>query len=137
MALAEFGEQRLALSMSPQPSQRGQHCPGHWGLELPRLLGVCDQSLEGKCGLHKPKERPDVLNNPSNAEVYSYDVYRFKILNMLIISFQKISLLISGDLTSMSDAKFGRHISCLFIQLQIRHVALQSPKLSLNKVSQT
>lgn len=57
---------------------------------------------------------------------------------MLIISFQKIPLLISRDLTSVSDAKLGRHISCLFfMQLQIRHVVLQSPKLSLNKVSQS
>lgn len=56
---------------------------------------------------------------------------------MLIISFQKIPLLISRDLTSVSDAKFGRYISCLSVQLQIRHVALQAPKLNLNKVSQS
>lgn len=117
---------KIGFAHIPQPAQGGQHCLAAWA-----------QQLQGKQGLCKPKERPDVLNNPLNAKVYSYDVYRFRTLNMLIISFQKIPLLISRDLTSVSEAKFGRHTSCLFIQLQIRHVSLQSPKLILNKVSQS
>lgn len=106
------------------------------------VSGVCYQQVEGECGLFKPKERPDVSNNSLNAKVYSYIVYRFRALNMLIISFQKIPLLICKDLTNTSNAHFGIRtsifyasifyaiffLSCLFIRLQIRYVALHSPK---------
>lgn len=78
------------------------------------VSGVCYQQVEGKCGLFKPKERLDVSNNSLNAKVYSYIVYRFRALNMLIISFQKIPLLICKDLTNMSNAHFGIRTSIFY-----------------------
>lgn len=57
-----------------------------------------------------PNKRLDVLNNPFNVKVYSYEVYTHKIQDIKYVdnlSKKKNHLLICKDLNIMSNAQFG------------------------------